>query len=207
MCSGGLFGRKRLQMASFTICAGLFMATASIFDRSSPLVLMLLYFLSSFFGNFGTNVTTYVMAAETYATEIRGTCHGLSAFLGKCGALLATILFSKLSVVLIFWVCGAVSVMGLVFTYIFSVDLTHVSLAEHDAQLELFFEGRPEQYKGRLNAKEHLSNWEVWTGRHGEFDPNWASKLIAESKNRKAEEGEQQEKPRSSASSILHGSY
>jgi hypothetical protein len=26
--------------------------------------------------NFGPNVTTYVMAAETYPTELRGTLHG-----------------------------------------------------------------------------------------------------------------------------------
>ncbi len=37
---------------------------------------MFLYFFSSFVVNFGPNVTSYVMAAETYPTELRGTCHG-----------------------------------------------------------------------------------------------------------------------------------
>jgi hypothetical protein len=77
-----VIGRKKLQMASFGICAGLFMTTAAIFDTARSETLMFLYFASSFFGNFGVNVTTYVVAAETYPTELRATCHGLSAFLG-----------------------------------------------------------------------------------------------------------------------------
>lgn len=126
------------------------------------------------------------MAAETYPTELRGTCHGLSAFSGKAGALIATIVFGKISTVEIFWICGAVSAIGLVFTFLFSVDLTRVSLAEHDAQLELFLEGRPEAYKGKLNAPEHLSFWERATGRHGEFDPKWARKLVQDIKQEAA---------------------
>ncbi len=57
------------------------MTTAAIFDTARSETLMFLYFASSFFGNFGVNVTTYVVAAETYPTELRATCHGLSAFL------------------------------------------------------------------------------------------------------------------------------
>lgn len=59
------------------------------------------------------------------------------------------------------------------------MDLTHVSLSEHDAQLELFLEGQPEKYMGRLNKDEHLSNYERWTKRHGSYDPFWASNLAA----------------------------
>jgi len=73
-------------------------------------------------------------------------------------------------------------VAGVVFTYVFCTDLNRVSSAEHDAQLELFLEGRPESYKGKLNAKEHLSNWELWTGRHGQYDPHWAGKLVESEK-------------------------
>jgi MFS family permease len=174
-------GRKKLQMASFAICAALFMTTAAIFDTARSETLMFLYFASSFFGNFGVNVTTYVVAAETYPAELRATCHGLSAFMGKLGALLATILFDRMSTAEIFWCCGTVSIIGLIVTFIFTVDLTHVSLAELDAQLELFLEGKLARYKGKLNAPQHLSNFEIWTGRHGEYDPLWATKLLGES--------------------------
>jgi hypothetical protein len=132
----------------------------------------------------GSQVTSYVMAAETYPTELRATCHGMSAFMGKTGALVATIVFQRKQVSEIFWICGGASVVGLMFTYIFSVDLTRVSLSEHDAQLELFLEGRPEQYKGKLNARVHLSNYEIWTGRHGQYDPMWAGKLVKEERSK-----------------------
>ena len=118
------------------------------------------------------------MAAETYPTELRATCHGISAFMGKTGALLATLVFSHLTSPQIFFVCSGVGVIGSIFTLFFSVDLTHVSLAEHDAQLELFLEGRVEDYKGKLNAKKHLSLYEKLTGRHGEYQPDWAISLV-----------------------------
>mmetsp|Transcript_24505 Transcript_24505/g.69853 ORF Transcript_24505/g.69853 Transcript_24505/m.69853 type:complete len:765 (-) Transcript_24505:23-2317(-) len=177
-------GRKRLQMASFTLCAILFSVTGAIFSQARPGFLMVLFFASSFFGNFGANVTTYVMAAETYPTELRATCHGISAFMGKCGALFATIAFAHLQTDEIFFTCAATSIMGILLTAMFSVDLTRVPLSEHDAQLELFLEGRLEVYKGKLNAPQHLSLFERLVGRHGEYDPKWASKLVEAEKNR-----------------------
>lgn len=93
----------------------------------------------------------------------------VSAFMGKAGALLATIVFSHMEPPKIFSLCGAVCCVGAFFTLLFSVDLTHVSLAEHDAQLELFLENRVDEYKGKLNAAEHLSLYERLTGRHGEY--------------------------------------
>jgi len=171
-------GRRRLQIFSFAALTILFMSTAAIFDHASSSTLIALYMLSSFFGQFGANVTTYVMAAETYPTELRATCHGLSAFMGKTGALIATIVFTNKTTKHIFWICGSVSLAGAAISAIFSVDLTRVSLAEHDAQLELFLEGRPQEYKGLLNAPQHLSVWEQVTGFHGEYDPNWAMKVV-----------------------------
>lgn len=102
----------------------------------------------------------------------------VSAFMGKTGALLATIVFQQLTSPQIFFICGGVSIAGALFTLFFSVDLTHVSLAEHDAQLELFLEGRVDEYKGRLNAPKHLSLYEKLTGRHGDYEPQWALSLV-----------------------------
>ncbi len=70
------------------------------------------------------------------------------------------------------------SIAGFIITLLFSVDLTRVPLAEHDAQLELWLEGRLEEYKGPLNAPEHLSLFERFFHLHGEYDPDWADKLI-----------------------------
>lgn len=175
-------GRKRLQMFSLLVSGAIFILTAAIFDTASTGVIMFLFFASSFFGQFGANVTTYVMAAETYPTELRGTFHGLSAFLGKIGALIANIGFGYLETKQIFWVCGACGIAGVIFTYVFSVDLTGVSLAEHDAQLELLYAGQRHRYKGKLNERKHLSNFDLWTGRHGKYDKEWVRGIICEEK-------------------------
>lgn len=98
--------------------------------------------------------------------------------MGKTGALLATIVFNHLTSPQIFFICAGTSLTGALFTLFFSVDLTHVSLAEHDAQLELFLEGRVDDYKGKLNAPKHLSLYEKLTGRHGQYDPKWAFELV-----------------------------
>ncbi len=52
-----------------------------------------LYFMSSFFGQFGPNATTWMLPGEIFPTDVRATCHGLSAAIGKAGALLAGIFF------------------------------------------------------------------------------------------------------------------
>jgi hypothetical protein len=57
----------------------------------------------------------------------------------------------------VFWICG-VSAVGIVFTFVFSCDLTKVSLSEHDAQFELFMAGHLNDYKGLVNNPQHLSN-------------------------------------------------
>jgi hypothetical protein len=177
-----IIGRRNLQAMSFFILTILFYSAGAIFNRKTsenkPATVILLYFLVSFFGQFGANITTYVMAAETYPTELRATCHGLSAFMGKAGALIATIVFNNKGTKEIFFICGGASIAGLIITLLFSVDLTCVSLAEHDAQLELWLEGRLDEYKGPLNAPEHLSLFERFFHLHGEYDPDWAGKLV-----------------------------
>jgi sugar phosphate permease len=161
------------------ICV-LFCLTAALFSTARPSVLMTLYFLSNFFSNFGANTTMYVMSAETYPTKLRGTCHGLSAFLGKLGALTATIAFGMVDQVTIFWICGSVSAVGIFFTLIFSCDLNKVSLAEHDAQFELFLAGHLDEYKGLLNTPQHLSNYELWTKQHDEYGSDSARSFISD---------------------------
>jgi len=173
-------GRKRLQMFSFFVCAIIFIVTAVIFESAPAGLIIFLFFASSFVINLGANTTTYVMAAESFPTELRGTFHGMSAFFGKVGALGATIGFHYLDPDKIFWVCGASCVAGFLCSWIFSCDLTNVSLAEHDAQLEMLLNDRLKQYKGKLNDPKHLSNYEIWTGRHGAYDPKWISKYIKE---------------------------
>jgi hypothetical protein len=93
----------------------LFYSTGAIFDRKTsenkPAPTIFLFFLVAFVGQFGANVTTYVMAAETYPTELRATCHGLSAFMGKAGALIATIVYNNKGTKEIFFICGGAALL------------------------------------------------------------------------------------------------
>jgi hypothetical protein len=51
-----------------------------------------MYFISSFFNQFGPNCITFLVAAEVFPTPIRATAHGISAAADKLGALaIATI--------------------------------------------------------------------------------------------------------------------
>lgn len=104
--------------------------------------------------------------------------------MGKLGALIANIIFGSLRTTEIFYIAGAVCAAGFVFTLLFSVDMTHVSLAEHDAQLELFMEGRIEQYKGKLNDEKHLSLVEKWFGSHKEYVEGWAASFVHDERTR-----------------------
>jgi len=56
-----------------------------------------MYFLSSFFNQFGPNSVTFLVAAEVYPTPIRATAHGFSAAVGKLGALTAAILYNYIT--------------------------------------------------------------------------------------------------------------
>ena len=71
-------------MFSFFLCAVLFLATGLLLDRGNApsWVVTVLFYLANLAGQCGANSTTYVMAAETYPTELRSTCHGISAFSG-----------------------------------------------------------------------------------------------------------------------------
>ena len=94
--------------------------------------------------------------------------------------MIATIVFGYVSTQVIFFIFAGTCIVAFFFTLIFSIAYSHVSSSEHDAQLELLLEGRPEAYMGKLNKPEHLSNYEMWTGRHGKYDPDFVYNLVKE---------------------------
>ena len=50
-----------------------------------------LYYLSSYFNQFGPNCTTWLVAGEVFPTQIRTTNHGIAAMVGKVGAIISTV--------------------------------------------------------------------------------------------------------------------
>jgi len=90
------YGRRRCQNIGFLamfICYGAiyfdwdFMSTST----TGIHIFQILYFLSSFFNQFGPNSTTWLVAGEIFPTEIRTMNHGIAAAMGKLGAIISTV--------------------------------------------------------------------------------------------------------------------
>lgn len=93
------YGRVRMQQVGFAMDFILFLVCAIWFKQlqrpgANIKVFQALYYLSSFFNQFGPNCVTFLVAAEVFPTSIRSTAHGFSAAVGKLGALAPTILYN-----------------------------------------------------------------------------------------------------------------
>lgn len=156
-----LVGRRRLQVLGFSLISLLFGACAIWFRVLPSGVLVALYMVSSFFGQF-VNVGTFVCPAEMFPAARRATCHGLCAFSGKAGALLATVLFGYLTTREIFAICAVVSVIALVPSLIFLPNLAGLELREIEKQFRRFLQQRV--YNGEAVNPKFCSRWERWRG-------------------------------------------
>ncbi|KAM7195597.1 Major facilitator superfamily domain containing protein [Rhypophila sp. PSN 637] len=86
-------GRKPIQTTSFIILTILFLILG--FGGSSisnPSSLLALYIIAQFFFNWGPNTTTFIIPGECFPTRYRSTGHGISAAMGKVGAILAQVI-------------------------------------------------------------------------------------------------------------------
>jgi len=127
-------GRRNIQLQGFLLMALDFAALGAFYEhlRKIPALLLVLYGLTFFFSNFGPNATTFIVAGETYPTEIRATMHGMSASLGMMGATIGSAVFKPLSVcsscsslsphALLMLICSGIATLGFIFTYFFVED-------------------------------------------------------------------------------------
>jgi hypothetical protein len=129
-----------------------------------------MYFLSSFFNQFGPNSVTFLVAAEVYPTPIRATAHGFSAAIGKCGALTAAILYNYLSTQGIFYVVPWWGLLGALVTFLFIPDTTGLDLKEQERRWAYIREGRESDYHGIAIHPKHLSVWERFRGVGKNYD-------------------------------------
>jgi PHS family inorganic phosphate transporter-like MFS transporter len=92
-------GRKRLQLMSFAILTALFLVMGIGFNaiKDTSIVLFTAIFtLTQFFQNWGPNSTTFIVPGEVFPTRYRSTGHGISAAMGKLGAIVAQVGFSQM---------------------------------------------------------------------------------------------------------------
>ncbi|KAF4963423.1 hypothetical protein F66182_18125, partial [Fusarium sp. NRRL 66182] len=92
------YGRKWMQQIGFLMCFILFVVPGFHYNyytsKEHIKEFQAMYFLSSFFNQFGPNCVTFLVAAECFPAPIRASAHGFSAAMGKLGALIAAIVSS-----------------------------------------------------------------------------------------------------------------
>lgn len=132
-------GRKWIQIQGFLMCALMFailaggynhlstagkfvcFAIAQVSLRFDPVLLYIN--ITQFFFNFGPNATTFIIPAEVYPSRVRSFAHGLSAAVGKLGAILSALLFNYLAgpkvigLANVLWIFFACNILGSIITW------------------------------------------------------------------------------------------
>lgn len=178
-----LYGRKWMQQIGFLMCFLMFVIPAFKYEYySSPAGIhsfQAMYFLSSFFNQFGPNSVTFLVAGEVFPTPIRASAHGFSACIGKAGALLASILYNYIPIQTRFYVVPWFGLAGMFLTWLFLPDTTGLDLKEQERRWRYIREGRASEYHGVAVHPQHLSLWERMRGASKPYDPqlDWKQKV------------------------------
>lgn len=163
-----LYGRKWMQIIGFLGCFICFVIPAFNYGYYSSAAhihsFQAMYYISSFFNQFGPNAVTFLVAAEVFPTPIRATAHGFSAAMGKLGALFAAILYNYIGDVTKFRVVTWFGLAGALFTFLFLPDTTGLDLKEQERRWAFIRAGREHEYHGVAIHPKHLSFWERMRG-------------------------------------------
>ncbi len=134
ICPARRYGRVRCQWIGFLM---MFIFYIIIYAAWYPMgrpasataqgaqAMQALYYLSSFFNQFGPNATTWLVAGEIFPTDIRATYHGFAAAMGKVGAIIASLWISYVSNnALVFLISAIWGICGAIATIIWLPDTT-----------------------------------------------------------------------------------
>jgi len=163
-----LYGRKWMQIIGFMVCFICFVTPGFDYTyMTSPNgihTFQALYFLSSFFNQFGPNAVTFLVAAEVYPTPVRASAHGFSAACGKLGALMAAVLYNYVEGVTRFKIVTWFGLGGALVTFLFLPDTTGLDLKEQERRWAFIRSGREHEYHGVAVHPKHLSFYERMRG-------------------------------------------
>lgn len=170
-----LYGRKWMQQVGFFMCFLMFVIPAFNYNYYTHArgihAFQAMYYLSSFFNQFGPNSVTFLVAGEVFPTPIRASAHGFSACIGKAGALLASVLYNYIDTQTKFYVVPWFGLAGMVFTLLWLPDTTGLDLKEQERRWEYIRTGRAHEYHGIAIHPKHLSLWERIRGVGQCYDP------------------------------------
>merc|ERR1719453_134063 len=114
-----------MNMLGFTGLSLCFLALALVFRLAPDMhnLAFALLIVTNAFLNFGPNLGTYVLPAICFPAAVRSTCHGISAFGGKFGAAVGTLMFvpimDKFGPECVMWIELAVSILGMLVSFAF----------------------------------------------------------------------------------------
>ncbi|TVY68768.1 Inorganic phosphate transporter 1-2 [Lachnellula suecica] len=200
-------GRKNMQQLGFLMCFICFVVPAFHYhyyaeETAHIGAFQALYFLSSFFNQFGPNSTTFLVAAEVFPTPVRASAHGFSAAVGKLGALTAAVLYAYITTQQKFYVVPWFGLAGMLVTLLFLPDTTGLDLKEQERRFSYLQQGREEDYHGVAVNPHHLSLWERLRGAGKHYNPQldrdskmadmaaeWEAKQFERSEKSRTEEG------------------
>ena len=127
-------GIRKLQVLGFIIIGLFLFLFAGLYkfceNHNYNNTLFGIYCLLLFSLNFGPNVTTYVLPAQTYPKDIRSTFNGISAAMGKLGAVTGCYLFNIKNFVLIMVIGGFISMLGALLSLFINEDEEEKSINE-----------------------------------------------------------------------------
>ncbi|ORY62315.1 major facilitator superfamily domain-containing protein [Pseudomassariella vexata] len=179
-----MYGRKMMQQVGFFMCFLMFVIPAFNYEfYVSPAgvhAFQAMYFLSSFFNQFGPNSVTFLVAGEVFPTQIRASAHGFSACMGKAGALLASVLYNYIDTQTKFYVVPWFGLAGMLMTYLWLPDTTGLDLKEQERRWQYILQGREQDYHGVAIHPKHLSVWERWMGVGKNYYPDMDMKAKIE---------------------------
>jgi len=172
-----LYGRKNMQIIGFLFDFILFVIPGfKLKYYTSPAHIgsfQAMYFMSSFFNQFGPNAVTFLVAAEVYPTPVRATAHGFSAAVGKLGALTAAVMYNYvLSTQTRFYIVPWFGLAGVIVTVFFLPDTTGLDLKEQERRWAYLRAGRGGEYHGIAVHPKHLSLWERFRGAGKSYNPD-----------------------------------
>jgi len=163
-----------MQMIGFLMMFVLYLPCGAAYNTLSTTEIhwfQFLYFMSSYFNQFGPNCTTWLVAGEVYPTDVRAFFHGISAAFGKAGAIAATQIFSRIATADTFYVSAAAGIAGALATLIFLPDTTGLDLGELDRFNMYLLAGHTQHYHGEAVNPKYLSYFERWMGWGKSYNP------------------------------------
>ncbi|CAK0783592.1 hypothetical protein CVIRNUC_006791 [Coccomyxa viridis] len=167
-------GRMRLQSLGFLMSFILFICCGAAYHQlihpANIHWFQALYYLASFFAQYGPNCTTWLIAGELIPTDARAMAHGWAAAVGKVGAIVAGVVLGQISDQNKFIVSAITGLVGFVITFIFVPDTTSLDLMQLDLYWDKLMAGNGQDYHGEAVNPKNLSLWERMLGRGKLYD-------------------------------------